>query len=129
MSFSRDGKLLATGAFGNIHIWRVEEPESKALQVPVESLGNMGYTSALFSSNGKFVVTTSALKIRIWQLDRLQTQEQFDTTPDYMLTEFFTGSIIAAALMSDDESILTASNFGQVLQWRPDHRSSTWMDL
>ena len=122
MSFSRDGKLLATAAFGTVLIWRVEEPQSQPRRFPIEPFSNMEFTSASFSSNGKFVFTANASKIRVWQLNQLET-------PDYVPAEFDTGRIIAAAFISDDESILTASDAGQVLQWRADQLSHNYKSV
>jgi WD40 repeat protein len=117
VSFSPDGRLLATAAFGAVLLWRIDEPQQPFYTFPPIEFSNMGYTSALFSSNGKLVLTASGGGVRIWQLDQLKPgAKPIAELPAYVPS----GRIIAASFISDDESIVTASDAGKVLQWRLD---------
>jgi WD40 repeat protein len=117
VSFSPDGRLLATAAFGAVLLWRIDEPQQPFYTFPPIEFSNMGYTSASFSSNGKLVLTASGGGVRIWQLDQLKPgAKPIAELPAYVPS----GRIIAASFISDDESIVTASDAGKVLQWRLD---------
>ncbi|HET8669195.1 MAG TPA: WD40 repeat domain-containing protein, partial [Candidatus Saccharimonadales bacterium] len=110
VAFSRDGSYIVTFSDDQVRVWENDgDPQAAFSHDKTEAQQEISLTSAVFSPDNKFVVTTSADKtVRVWDL-------KFGI--EVGVLRGHSRAVNSAALSSNGEILITASDDQTVRVW------------